>query len=240
LRRRYFWGGWIVAVVLLIALLIFPLRTTLTRLAIIALSGISWFGLLIQTWRRSSLRVTLIAITVLLTTFILLPSRSPIEPEQLREIYVNQLRKFDNTPYVYGGENRIGIDCSGLVRAGMFQALRIYGIKAFNSAALRCSLHLWWADCNAIDLGKGRTGDTIPINNGEFSKLSDHRMILPGDLAVTESGSHVLAYLGNETWIEAEPSVGRTHVFELTGQFAPLADERVRFVRWRWLAKTEQ
>jgi len=79
----------------------------------------------------------------------------------------------------------------------------------------------------------------VPIGDGEFSKLSNHATILPGDLAVTESGSHVLAYLGDETWIEAEPNVGGTHIFQLSGRFAELSDEMVRFVRWRWLASNK-
>jgi hypothetical protein len=55
---------------------------------------------------------------------------------------------------------------------------------------------------------------------------------------VTESGSHVLAYLGDEIWIEAEPNVGGTHVFDPAGKFSYLAEERVRFVRWKWLAQS--
>ena len=37
----------------------------------------------------------------------------------------------------------------------------------------------------------------------------DHSRILPGDLAVTASGVHIMAYLGSNTWIEADPGAGR-------------------------------
>jgi hypothetical protein len=237
MKRRYLWRGWGIAVAISVALLACPLRITLIRLGIIALGAIAWFGFLFLEWRRVWLRITIAALTLLLAGLILLPSHSRIDPVELRRIYVQQLRNYDKTIYVYGGETRLGIDCSGLVRAAMVQALRNYGIKAHDSTTLRSSFHLWWFDSSATDLGKAHSRDTIQIGNGDFAKLSDHETILPGDLAVTESGSHVLAYLGDETWIEAEPSVGRTHIFTLSGQFAPLAGEQVRFVRWRWLTE---
>jgi hypothetical protein len=34
----------------------------------------------------------------------------------------------------------------------------------------------------------------------------DHEKIMPGDLAVTQNGVHVLAYLGERSWIEADPA----------------------------------
>jgi hypothetical protein len=34
------------------------------------------------------------------------------------------------------------------------------------------------------------------------------RSVLPGDLAVTRSGVHIMAYLGNKRWIEADPAAG--------------------------------
>jgi hypothetical protein len=239
MKRRHLWRGWSIAVAVFIALLACPLRTTLIRLGIIAFGAIVWFGLLFLGWRRMWLRVVIAASTLFLAGLILLPSHSRIDQVELRRNYVQQLRSYNKTIYVYGGENCLGVDCSGLVRVAMVQALRHYGLKARDSNALRSSFRLWWFDSNAIDLGKARSRHTVPVTNGDFETLSDHAAILPGDLAVTESGSHVLAYLGDETWIEADPSVGRTHIFTLSGQFASLAGERVRFVCWRWLTEKD-
>lgn len=58
-------------------------------------------------------------------------------------------------------------------------------------------------------------------------------MSIAGDLAVTESGSHVVAYFGDQTWVKADPTLGKTHVYEFSNQFAGLGDERVHFVRWK-------
>lgn len=236
MRTRYFRVAWAIALIGLAILIACPLRSTLIRLAIVVDGMAVWLGLLLLVWRHKLLRLALIALSILPLVFISMPLHARTDQEQLRHIYIHRLKKYDGTRYVYGGENRLGIDCSGLVRAGMIEALGIHAIRTLNPAALRSSLHLWWRDSNAIDLGKGRTGDTLPIGDGSFVELSSHTDVLPGDMAVTESGSHVLVYLGDENWIEAEPAVGGTHIFSLSGRFAPLACERVRFVRWRWFA----
>jgi hypothetical protein len=64
----------------------------------------------------------------------------------------------------------------------------------------------------------------------------DHAKLLPGDLAVTRDGVHVMAYLGDQRWIEADPAEGRV----ITVQ-APAKDNLwfrmpVTIVRWTVLA----
>ena len=55
----------------------------------------------------------------------------------------------------------------------------------------------------------------------------------PGDLAVTTTGSHVLAYLADQRWIEADPDVARVHIVDLNT--SPTAGQEVLLVTWRWL-----
>jgi hypothetical protein len=71
------------------------------------------------------------------------------------------------------------------------------------------------------------------------AKVSAGKNQLAGDLAVTQAGSHVLVYLGGDLWIEAEPEVGATHIFDLKGKFNYLADQEVRSVRWIYLNATD-
>lgn len=224
-----------VSLTVLVLLLLFPVRTTLFRLAIIAFVLLTWGSLLLLVWPKRGLRLSALLVSLGALVFLALPGR-PIDQPLLRETYLRRLRSYDDTRYVYGGENVLGIDCSGLVRAAMTEALAIVGVRGVNPRALRSSLQLWWRDSNAIDLGTMRSGLTMPVDDGNYRKLSEHETISPGDLAVTESGSHVLAYLGSDVWIEAEPAVGGTHIFDLAGKFSYLADERVRFVRWKLLA----
>ena len=59
-----------------------------------------------------------------------------------------------------------------------------------------------------------------------------------GDLAVTADGVHVLAYLGDRTWIEADPTAHE--VVEVT---LPTSNAwfhvPVVFVRWRYLEQAK-
>lgn len=170
--------------------------------------------------------------------FIALPGRRVRDTEALRGIYVSKLKSYDGTRYVWGGENHLGIDCSGLVRIGLADALFEYGLRHLDPSALRSGFHLWWRDSNAVDLGRPASVLTTLLGDGALTTLSAGRNQLAGDLAVTQAGSHVLACLGGGVWIEAEPGVGSTHIFDLNGKFNYLADQEVRFVRWTHLTTT--
>lgn len=234
------WGPMLfccVCVIALAALMFLPLRTTVIRLAMIASALGVWLGLLALIWPTRSARFAALALTAVLGIILLLPGHTHLNEEQLRATYIAHLQRYDQVRYVYGGENARGIDCSGLVRAAMMEALAIDGFREMNPRALRSAAFLWWQDSNAIDLGKGVGGMILPIDSDDYRKLSQHSNLLPGDLAVTESGSHVIAFLGGERWIEAEPNVGGTHIFDLKGRFADIADEGVRFVRWKWFSR---
>lgn len=239
LTGRFFQFAIGLCLLCLVALLILPLRTTLIRLAIFALGAAVWMGVVRMMWPKIWLRVSALVVTGFTLLVLLLPLSAEIDPDALRRCYVREIREYDGTRYVYGGETGRGIDCSGLVRAAMVDALTSHGLRSGSPAVIRTALTLWWRDSTAIDLGNGRSGMTIPLGGGGFQTLSGYRDVLPGDLAVTESGSHVLAYLGDDTWIEADPTLSRTHIVKLNGAFASIADQRVRFVRWSWLNQPE-
>ena len=48
---------------------------------------------------------------------------------------------------------------------------------------------------------------------------SDSSRLRPGDLAVTEDGVHVMAFLGDQRWIEADPDAKRVLEFIFVGRF---------------------
>jgi cell wall-associated NlpC family hydrolase len=163
----------------------------------------------------------------------LLPGHAITDTAQLRRRYVGQLKSYDGVWYVYGGENHRGIDCSGLVRAAMFRSLLEESIFSANPALLRAALKLWWRDTNAIQLGKGANGLTAPKGDGSPIAMRAAQNLHPGDLAVTTSGSHVLAYLGGSSWIEADPDIMRVHIVDLNT--SPIAGQEVLLVTWSWL-----
>jgi len=63
-------------------------------------------------------------------------------------------------------------------------------------------------------------------------------LLKPGDLAVTADGIHIMAYLGNRIWIEADPNMHK--VIEVA---VPTSNQwfntPVVFVRWKWLKAPE-
>lgn len=220
-------------------LLAVPMRSTMIRLAMAALFFLIALGLLAITWKTKSVRYGLLALFLSVTVFVSLPYKPKRDVAALRSIYVSKLKGYDGTRYVWGGENHLGIDCSGLVRIALADALFEYGLRRMDPSAVRTGFYLWWHDSNAVDLGKAASVHTILLGDGALAKLSEGKNQLAGDLAVTQAGSHVLVYLGGDLWIEAEPAVEATHIFDLKGKFSYLADQEVRFVRWTYLNPTD-
>lgn len=214
-------------------ILIAPYRTSLVRLGLLGLWIMLAVSLLFLVWRREVWRTLLLITLVLFSLFLTLPGRSATNTDRLRQRFVHYLQTYDGVRYIYGGENHLGIDCSGLVRAAMFRALVDEAIGAVDPALLRAALTLWWRDTNAIQLGKGGKGLTLSIGDGLPMPMRTAPSLRPGDLAVTTSGSHVLGYLDKGRWIEADPDVGRVHIVDLNS--SPIAGQEVLLVTWSWL-----
>ena len=214
-------------------IIILPYRTTLVRLGLIALWILAGVSLASVLWRRKVWRTLLLLAVALASAFVILPARDRIDTSRLRERFVYQLETYDGVRYIYGGENHRGIDCSGLVRAAMVRALVDEGIRSLNPGLIRAAFTLWWRDTNAIQLGKGGQGLTLPIGGGLPVPMRAARNLRRGDLAVTMSGSHVLGYLDADRWIEADPDVGGVHIVDLNT--SPIAGQEVLLVTWCWL-----
>jgi cell wall-associated NlpC family hydrolase len=213
--------------------MIIPYRTSLIRVGMLTLCCLAWAGLVALASRQRVLRIVLIAATALSALLLVINSSRIPDSDALRRRFVERLEDYDGVRYVYGGENQRGVDCSGLVRAAMVRALVDRGLASLDSAMLRSAFTLWWRDTNAIQLGKGASGLTLPIRDGSPVTMRAAQDVRPGDLAVTASGSHVLAYLGNQRWIEADPDVARVQIVDLNT--SRIVDQEVFLVTWRWL-----
>ena len=132
-----------------------------------------------------------------------LPGR--VDPSRLGERYVAEMEQLEGARYLWGGESARGIDCSGLPRLAMRRALLAEGV---GGEPWRQWARLWWQDLSAQAMGEGFGGYTVPVGvAGKLSEL-DLESLRPGDLAVTDSGIHVLAYMGDGEWIQADPGPG--------------------------------
>ncbi len=232
--RRIALRLWIWIAVLTLGLWIFPIAYRATRLLFVLGFVLVWAGALVLWWRRKTGSVTLIGLVVLVIVLVSLPGR-PIQTELLARDYCAGLRVFRGVHYVWGGEGLLGIDCSGLVRQGMIWGQFSYGLRTLNGAPIRNALWLWWNDCSALALRDGANGLTLPRFNADSIPKADPSKLQPGDLAVTADGVHVLAYLGDGRWIEADPTLHK--VVEITTPTDnPWFQMSVVFVRWKWLS----
>lgn len=138
----------------------------------------------------------------------ILPGRA-VDPARLNAEYLTQLERYDGTPYVWGGENGRGIDCSGLVRRALINSHVRVSLTTMNPRSLRAGLDLWWHDCSAKALGDQYRDFTVPLFSARSINSITNSLLMPGDIAVTHDGVHVLAHLDGQNWIEADPGISK-------------------------------
>jgi hypothetical protein len=202
------WLLWLAALSLFIAVWLFPLSTAATRLTGLLLLAVVWLGLIALAWQNRPFRFGLLGISALCAVFLVLPARHHLDAASLRSAYVAGLRRYNGVTYYWGGESPKGIDCSGLIRRGLVDSFFLRGIHTLDAGLIRYAIWLWWHDCSARDFGEGH-GFTTHLSSTPSINALDHSKILPGDLAVTSTGVHNMAYLGDNLWIEADPDIGR-------------------------------
>jgi hypothetical protein len=89
-----------------------------------------------------------------------------------------------------------------------------YGLRNLNGRALRAYADHWWFDASAQALGEGYRDFTEPLGISGTIATMDYGDLHAGDLAVTRSGIHILAYAGKGRWIQADPGMGTVATLE--------------------------
>lgn len=224
LTRRLICLFWLLACASFVGVALFPVSNDLTRTAGVLLVIFIWLGLGALLWQRRVLRAFFVGLTIAFGVFLVLPVRRHVDPAALRQDVTTALQRYNGVPYDWGGESFKGIDCSGLVRRGLVDSLFCRGIRSGDPGLVRYSLWLWWHDCTAGDLGQEYRKMTVHILDTPSINALDDSKILPGDLAVSQDGAHVMEFLGEHTWIEADPSEGRVVT-------APAPSERILWFR---------
>jgi len=226
--------AWLAVCSATLALILFPVGYWASRVCVVVASVVLWLWGAFSLRRRKILALAVFGAGLTVMGWLCLPGRSG-DPAALRQSYVKCLKEYEGTRYVWGGENRLGIDCSGLVRKGLILANIKTGVRTLNPRLVRAGLDLWWHDCTAKALRDEHRAYTIRLKQAQsINEVSSDVDVLPGDLAITQGGAHVLACLGNKTWIEADPNEMRVLVVE-TPSDNMWFKTPVQLVRWRHL-----
>jgi len=227
---------WLGALAFFVANALFPVSTRMTRAGGVGLFLIVWFGLIYLCWQWKGLRWSLLGLTAAAAIFLCLPARKRPDVETLRAEYVSGMKRYEGVAYYWGGESIRGIDCSGLIRRGLIDSLFLRGVRTGDAGLVRRALALWWRDCTASALGESQGGLTVRLLETKSINQLDHAPLLPGDLAVTRDGVHVLAYMGGGQWIEADPVLGKVVVATPPVKEILWFDTPVKLVRWSLLS----
>jgi hypothetical protein len=232
LSRRLTLLLWLLIPAAVLVLYFIPLSNRFTKICTLLMALVIWRGLVALTWPHRRLRWVVPGLTLLAAGFLMLPGRATVNVEALRRSHVTSLERYEGSPYYWGGESRRGIDCSGLIRCGMMNGLAKTGLRTADPGLVRQSLSLWWNDGSARDLGKEHRGLTRLLFQSRSINEADHSRLLPGDIAVTANGVHILAYLGDGQWIQASPGAGRVVISRVPVENDAWFQQPVNLLRW--------
>ena len=234
---------WLPPLVLIFAWL-WPVNNGVTRRLIVLgawgvfieiLSGAYWL------WqKKSKWCFVLIPVLIGLLTWVFVPALhyTPLF-DKLQDSYVAELRSYDGTRYLWGGESRFGIDCSGLPRKAIRNALLKTGLKEMNRDFLFLALKNWWFDTSAKALAQGYRDYCFPLNLAGTVASAPEKALKPGDLAITDDGVHVMVYLAPDEWISADPGQGKVVIEHPSESKNPWFVRPVHFYRFSLLRNAE-
>ncbi len=226
---------WLLIVVAIIIALFIPIRYKVVRIGLVAGMVAVWGGALVLFWRLWPVRILALLIALIPVALLFFPERSHNRSE-LRLAYLSALKRYQGTPYIWGGETHTGIDCSGLVRQALTDATMSEGLRTGNGRLLREGARLWWHDSSAKAIGEEYRGYSRRYAETSNLNAANYDAIQPGDVAVTANGSHILAYLGDKTWIQADPVAGKV-VTTLVPNDEGWFNQEATLLRWRLLSE---
>lgn len=183
--------------------------TTLTRVGLLACIAATALALKKHP-RRLAAFLAILAIPSAAVAFWQANGRIPAEEEGRRA--ARAALNYEGVEYVRGGESSRGIDCSGLIRRAYIDATLATAWRDASPAHLRRAINWWWRDTTA------REFENKPPVNGRRLAETAHlhgplpASLRPGDVAIVAAGAHVLLYLGDNRWIQADPSEHRVVV----------------------------
>lgn len=228
-QRRLMWLLAVVQVTVLVGLALYPINSIMIRVPILTLGLTLWATALALAWPQRRWRLSVAGLPLAMALVLMLPGRM-VDSADLRERMVTALQRYEGVTYVWGGENAVGIDCSGLVRRARMDAEWSYAFAHGDAGAIRRALSLWWFDQSALAMGQLHRGTTVHLGDVVDLATCPPDRYLPGDFAIL-GGVHVVAALGEGTWIEADPSAMKVLVLPPGSDNAWLK-QKATLVRW--------
>ena len=173
---------------------LWPVNNSLCRYLIVA-SAVYLLAALCLAWKRlykAHVRIATVIAALFVATILAFCAYLSINggiddttAYGMRTIYVNELRCYEGTRYVWGGENLLGIDCSGLPRKALRNALLKGALVYGERRCLRLALQNWWLDASASALASGYQNYVTWLEKkGTVSDIRENELS-PGDLAIT-------------------------------------------------------
>jgi hypothetical protein len=229
---------WVVLFPLFFLLWYSPFVDFPIRVVTLAILSLILAGSVFLVWRFRIFRWILITLYTFSVLFLLLPAHLHLTGNRsdLRDRYCNALNSYVGCRYVWGGVGYFGIDCSGFVQKGLEDGLATRGLSTLNSDLVREAIWLYWNRTTAKVLGEGDCGRTYTVTACKTLNALDYSLLMPGDLAVTASGNHVMAYLGDKTWIAADPGKGKVTRFVIPELRNAYFSTPMKIVRWKILS----
>jgi len=224
----------LVSVLAMVPMLANPVNNLISRLGFLGVMGGVWLGMLACLWKWKAARVVLILLPLSAAAVLALPGKR-MNPGGLREDYVVRMKGYEGTRYYWGGENSRGIDCSGLPRRALRDALWKQGWEQADGELLRMAIGQWWFDSSARALAEGYRGNTRALGGKGTVRNLDLTGLRSGDLAITADGVHVMIYVGEGKWIQAEPSMGMVVTLDGKKGASDWFDVPVTTHRWQVL-----
>jgi cell wall-associated NlpC family hydrolase len=219
----------------LAVVILYPVSLGLTRAAGVALTALLAVGLLGLWWHTRFLRWTLLGLYGAVALFGVFPGREAYDRPALRQEIAQALQRYEGVRYVWGGENWLGIDCSGLVRRGAIEGTFSYGLRTCNPLLVRTASDLWWHDGSAQQMAAGMGGLARKVTEGKSLSSLNDKNLHPGDFSITRDGVHALAYAGDHLWMEADPGTLKVMRLRLGKDRSPWFETPVVIMRWRYL-----
>jgi hypothetical protein len=233
-NRKALIAIWRLILIVAILCFVFPVKTNLIRYGTVVGFVLSWLGAIIL-WRRYTPIVIVGALVAIATGFVAFTPGRPIDPTMLREADIRELQDYEGVRYIWGGESVLGIDCSGLMRRGLIDAYLVVGCRTLNPAAFREAFAIYWRDCSAEEIGEGYGGKAVFIAKTKAISQCPPTLLAPGDMAVIDSPSHIMAYLGGGIWIEADPNPMQVKKIRYSDPSEIWLTSPARIMRWRCL-----